>query len=627
MSEHLNDAYVALQAGLASGWNTWDVRSVLSHVLLPDGLCVRLGVKEYTTGKFLGEALAGRPGVDVEVVRPCVRTYDGSFTELELKWLGISLRVETSADAQGLVIQISPLESEDQRSQRRAPLLVVSAAFLWNRPGTVRSAEGELIAERVSASAIVVNCDGEVEPDHNVPVQGPYLAVRLGEMPVTISVGVRRDARTARTILDTRRAAMISHLARLNGASEETAAVQSALAWDTIYDPDGDRVVSPVSRVWSSDQGGWVLFCWDTYFAGLLAGLTGHRELAYANVVEITRHALEAGFVPNTTNGHGFVTRDRSQPPVGSIVLMQLFRLFGDRWLLEWLFEPLLKWNRWWHKARRAGDNCLAWGSNPYEPVVGNEYEFPKMGVGGRFGGALESGMDNSPAYDDVPYDAATCTLALQDVGLTSLYIADCEALAEIAGVLNRPDAVHELAERASRYREGLASLWSPELGIFANRSTQTGAFGVRFTPANFYPLLVRDFVTAVQAEQMLVHLNDPTEFGGLWMLPSVTRRDPAYPEQHYWRGRIWPPHVYLVWLGLQRSGLHAAAEKLAQNGAALLLKEWRSHGHVHENYHGDTGDGCGYRWSDPHYHWGGLLAAPVLHDKTPMPMRESVTR
>jgi putative isomerase len=39
-----------------------------------------------------------------------------------------------------------------------------------------------------------------------------------------------------------------------------------------------------------------------------------------------------------------------------------------------------------------------------------------------------------------------------------------------------------------------------------------------------------------------------------------------------------------------------------------IATKEWQDHGHVHENYNGDTGEGCDVRNSDRFYHWGGLL-------------------
>src|SRR5690606_31234213 len=83
---------------------------------------------------------------------------------------------------------------------------------------------------------------------------------------------------------------------------------------------------------------------------------------------------------------------------------------------------------------------------------------------------------------------------------------------------------------------------------------------------------------------------------------------DPAYPEQDYWRGRIWAPMNFLVYLGFRKQGLHVAGQQLADRSAALILKEWLGHGHVHENYSGDTGEGCDKTNSDRYYHWGGLL-------------------
>jgi|GEM_PF-5549338 len=44
--------YAALQRRLARGWNTWNTRSVLSHVLLPAGFVLNLGIKEHRNGFF-----------------------------------------------------------------------------------------------------------------------------------------------------------------------------------------------------------------------------------------------------------------------------------------------------------------------------------------------------------------------------------------------------------------------------------------------------------------------------------------------------------------------------------------------------------------------------------------------
>ena len=59
------DEYAALTRRLAVGWNTWNTRSVLSHVLLPHGFALNLGVKEYADGDYLPEALIGQDHVVV----------------------------------------------------------------------------------------------------------------------------------------------------------------------------------------------------------------------------------------------------------------------------------------------------------------------------------------------------------------------------------------------------------------------------------------------------------------------------------------------------------------------------------------------------------------------------------
>ena len=93
---------------LKSGWNTWNTRSVLSHVLLPESFAVSLGIKSYHSGHCLREPLIGRRDKNnksgtagpsnIESIMPGPHAYDGSFTSLELDWDGVEVRVETAAD-------------------------------------------------------------------------------------------------------------------------------------------------------------------------------------------------------------------------------------------------------------------------------------------------------------------------------------------------------------------------------------------------------------------------------------------------------------------------------------------------------------------------------------------------
>ncbi|OMF47288.1 hypothetical protein BK138_32140 [Paenibacillus rhizosphaerae] len=603
-------AYLELQQSLASGWNTWHTRSVLTHVLLPHGLAIQLGIKEYREGRYLRECLIGRQGQGVEVVRPGIRSYDGNYTELLVIWQDIELQIQSAADGEDLVLLITPL-----RNQPVPALLVAECGFLWNRRGITKHGVG---SDRVEADCghgeIRIYPTSPIVEECHLSANSPYLAQRLTGA-VGLSAGSPRTLDEIKAIVSRNKKGLQDSRSKYGKSVDIYNAMQTCLAWDTIYDPKNKRVITPVSRIWN-DQG-YKLFCWDTYFAAYMC-MEDQRALAYANAIEMTRSAVKAGFVPNYDWSGMNVSLDRSQPPVGAFIILQLYRKYGERWLLEEVFEKLCAWNDWWKSNRQIQDGLLAWGSNPMEPVTGNRWETD--GVNDTFGAALESGLDNSPMYDLIPFNKEKNVLELADAGLMGLYIMDCLALADIADILGAADRASDLRNRADRFGKGLQQLWDEESGIFRNLRTDSDSFSERLSPTLFYPMLT-PYVTEKQVERMInEHLYNPDEFWGEWILPSISRNDPAYGDQDYWRGRIWAPMNLLVYLGLVKQGKAEAASRVAEKSASLILKEWVEHGHVHENYNGSTGEGCDVQNSDRYYHWGGLLAFIALMDQGVVP-------
>jgi len=594
----------------ATGWNTWNVRSVLSHVLMPERFAINLGIKSYHSGACLREALIGRKKPnqqggtsgpsEIENVKPGPHAYDGSFTSLEIEWDGVQLKVETAAHNDDWFAVVTPLNT-----QVKTACLTIEAGVLWGATGFSRR-DGDVLVMDNGAKALSVVSSGDLRNEPVTEIPGPYLMVPLaGTICITTNPALLD---TTGDIVATAKTAFLAGRKRSDPKQQELYdAMQICLAWDTIYDPFMDRVISPVSRAWSCSNGGWVLFDWDTYFAAWMAGLES-KELAYANAIAITDMVTDRGFIPCMTRANGLKTEDRSQPPVGAITVKALCDMFDETVLAETLLETLLGWNRWWAE-NRDWDGYLCWGSNPYEPNVGHILETVVLNT--RFASMLESGLDNSPMYKEVGYDKERNLMALADVGLMSFYIADCKALAELAGRIGRNDVVAELNARAAAYSQSLQTLWCEKTGLFLNKRLDNGAFEQRLSPTHFYPLLA-GVPTQQQAERMInEHFFNPDEFWGDWILPSIARNDPMYPEQNYWRGRIWAPQNFLVYLGLRNYDLPEARRALVKKSEALLLKEWRAFGHVHENYNGDTGAGCGAEKdnSDPFYHWGGLLA------------------
>lgn len=597
--------YAKVQARLARGWNTWDVHSVATQVLLPEGLAIHVGMKHNTSENsdaWLGDALIGRLDKGAEVVTPGPHAWDGSYTSADYAWKGHKWRVESAHDGDDLVMLVTPLGNA---SGALPPTVVFSVDFLWNSPGTMLK-HGNFIEVRGGDWNKQIFCDcGEAEDlSHirvDVPISGPYFAVDLTS-PMGVSTGKKRSLEDIRAVIARAKAAYDKPIHDTGANGPILDAIETTLGWDTIYEPEKGRVISPVSRVWSVGWGGYVLFDWDTFFAATMAGMDD-KDLAYANALEILREETPEGFVPNYARAGGWKSFDRSEPPVGAITVLGLYKKFRDRWFLEDAFEPLMKWNRWW-AAHRDIDGYLTWGSDPE-----NQPRNPDDKSVGTWQGAIyESGLDNSPMYDGTVYNAKSHLLEYADLGLMSLYVADCDALAQIARVLGKDGDASELRARRDEYRAKLQTLWNPDAGIFENRNLHTGAWVTRLSPTNFYPLLATA-ATMEQAQTMIEkHLLNPKEFWGEYVIPSIARDDPAFKDQNYWRGRIWGPMNYLVFLGLRNYDLPKMQEEFADRSYALFLKEWKEKRHVHENYNAITGSGDDVTSSDRFYHWGALL-------------------
>ncbi len=604
--------YAKLQQRLARGWNTWDTHSVTDHVLLPEGFAIRVGIKPQGTEgseRFLPGALIGRQGKDEERVVPGPHAYDGSYTDLTLDWRGHKIRLQSAHAGPDLVLLATPIAFP--KDSNLPSEVVFSTGMLWNRPGAITKSKSGIEA-RLPARTISLFLTGNDTADVNIPVTGSYFSAEL-KSPIGLSTGKPRSVAEIQSVLTEQERVYHQSVVRFSDRAPVADAIQTVLGWDTIYEPEKSRVISPVSRIWSVGWGGYVLFDWDTFFAATLSAV-GNRDLAYANALEILRETTPQGFVPNYARSADWKSNDRSEPPVGAITLLGLYDKFHDRWLLEDSFDALLQWNRWWSQHRdRQG--YLVWGSDGQNQPA----NLDDSTIGTRAGAILESGLDNSPMYDDATYDEKAHQLAYADVGLMGMYIADCDALARIATVLNRSAEAAELRTRAAKYRASLSTLWDADAGIFLNKDLETGKLNHRLSPTNFYPTLA-NAATPDQARRMIQdHLLNPQEFWGDWVIPSIARNDPAFKDQDYWRGRIWGPMNYLVYLGLRNYSspeLVSARKQVAQKSLELFLKDWRANGHVHENYNGATGSGDDVSNSDRFYHWGALLGLMALQEQ-----------
>ena len=393
----------------------------------------------------------------------------------------------------------------------------------------------------------------------------------------------------------------------IGGPFEDCAqAVVQSICWNTVWDPFNSRVYTPVSRVWAQDSwNGYVVFEWDQFFNALLSSIED-LEISEANIKAILGEITPRGVVPNYASpswrwAKAGVSSDRSEPPVGAYVVWKVYKICHDKSILKWAYPRLKRYHKWWFTARDGNKNgLLEWGSDP----IGTD-----LFRNTRIAAIFESGLDNSPMYDEVEFERETHTINLDDVGLNSLYTLDAWALYQIAEELGLEEDAKKFQEEYSEMKDRINEiLWCEDESLYLNRFWN-GKFSKKKSPTCFYPLIA-GIPDENRAKIMIErHLLNAEEFWGEYVIPTISRDDPAFKDNNYWRGRIWGPTNFLVYEGLKRYGFDEEAHQFAQKSASLFLKEWKEEGHYHENYNSVTGEGDDVPNSDPYYTWGSLLA------------------
>lgn len=586
-----------LRKKLSSGWNSWNNESVLSQVLLPFGLSINLGFKQsnWINEKILMNSLIGQKEHDSETIYPGYHAWDGCYSELTINWQGLQAKVQTAHHNNDILILLTPIKLPEKSTN-----LIIETGFLWNLPGNLKRIDNTSILASYADKTTIINATASHLEDPFLPCKTPFLSIPLTS-ELAVYTGEKLELEVIKAILSSKRDEFLKSYDKYADQRETFLALQAGIAWNMIYDPRLKRVIATVGRLWNREYGGYCLFGWDNFFLAEMIALD-NKELAYSSILEHMTSITEEGFIPNDDRGNLSKSYDRSQPPVGSIIVWNIYKKYHEFWLLEEVFADLMRWNSWWF-TKRLNRGLLSFGSHQ------TKNPFGETNVHNRVAAGYEAGMDDSPMYEDVPFNAETNILELQDVGLTSLVIADCKALLRMAKVLNLGSEADILRSRILYLEENLDRLWDNEKGIYLNYRTDINKHSTRISPTCFYPLLSQS-ASPEQAKQLInKHLLNPDEFYGEWMLPSITRDDSTFNKQRYWKGAIWPPLNYLVYLGLENYKLEKEKNILAEKSEKLFLKEWKRKNMVCENYSSITGTGDDPELSSDSFHaWGALL-------------------
>jgi glycogen debranching enzyme len=302
---------------------------------------------------------------------------------------------------------------------------------------------------------------------------------------------------------------------------------------------------------------------WDAFFHALAYRHIDHR-LAENQLRVVLDHQREDGMIPDSVHDEGVVTSialplegregEVTKPPLLAWTALKLYQASGHRDLLEEIYEPVVRWHRWWFEKNDDDQDGIVQYNHPYS-----------------------SGLDDSPLWDE--------GMPVESPDLNTYLVLQSEALAEIARLLEMEEEAATWRARAEELvRKMIAHFWDEEAGVFwAMRNHKPIQV---LTPFNLYPLLTGRLEQPM-ADRLVARLTSPEAFGAPFPIPTVARGDPKYNPERMWRGPTWVNINYLFIEGLVRSGYADLARSLRDKTLELMMR----HDDIYEYYNPETSD------------------------------------
>jgi glycogen debranching enzyme len=303
------------------------------------------------------------------------------------------------------------------------------------------------------------------------------------------------------------------------------------------------------------------MWLWDTAFHAL--GLRHVRP-------DLAEDALRALLAKQCENGKLALAvqpgvapspEDDAQPPIVAWSLAQ-WPSSSDAAFWREVYPALVRYVAWFETHRKDATGLYGWRIRADDDPI----------RGARGG---ESGMDNSPRFDDVTRMTA--------VDLSSYMAAEYAALEQMARGLGLDDDARQWRARRDAIAEQVNTLLWDDVDQFYYDLDDSGEFIRVMTTAGFMPLL-GGIPDRNRAEALRMHVTHPHEFYSPFPVCSVALDDYRF-NGDMWRGPSWPNVNVLLYHGLTAYGFHEEAHTIAHKTLAEITRLYMMHGCFYEYY------------------------------------------
>jgi hypothetical protein len=299
------------------------------------------------------------------------------------------------------------------------------------------------------------------------------------------------------------------------------------------------------------------LFMWDSAFITCFGGY-GRRAFDFQKTVDnFYRKQHSDGFIcREISETDGQDTFHRFDPSsTGPNVLAwsewNNYLQTGDHRRLETIFPPLVAYHQWLRTNRTWPDGSYwstGWGC----------------------------GMDNLPRVRSSQHlqwghDHMTW------VDATFQAILSANSLLQMAGVLGKEDSLPDMLEERDRLVTYVnRNLWDENNSFYCDRFADGELSPVKHIGA--YWALLAGCIPAARISDLVVHLENPSEFNRVHRIPALSADDPKYSDTgDYWCGGVWAPTNYMVLKGLDKIGWFDLAHQIAINHNDRVVRVFES--------------------------------------------------
>lgn len=297
-------------------------------------------------------------------------------------------------------------------------------------------------------------------------------------------------------------------------------------------------------------------------------------------------------------------TSSITQPPMLAYAAWEIHRRHPDAAFLEEIYPGMLSFYQYLVEKRDPQDHHLAGIINPDESGEDNSPRFDApMGVPAdiSFARHILKRYELVRRNSVCNFDAEICmseNFWVKDVPFNVILIRNLQALGHIASFLGHKMGEHFAGLHEKLIKDAMRDKLFED-GVFWSASDHVYTLLKVDTWAHFVPLFA-DLYTKEEADALLErHFNNLETFRAPFGIRTVSKKEPSYRSDGFWRGPVWFAPHWFMYKGLRAYGYKDEAAFIARATRSLIERNG-----FREYFDPETGEGHGAK----NFTWGTLI-------------------